>query len=113
MNAAMVEIGAAQAFRRYAADYVTLEERAAEARRGIWQGEHSSPSDYRRRTTHRPIQTAATGCQIKGNISNSGKIYHMPGQRDYAGTHISAAKGERWFCSEEEAVASGWRRARR
>ena len=54
-------------------------------------------------------------CNIKGNIShNSGKrIYHMPGDRDYERTRISTSRGERYFCSEAEARAAGWRRAGR
>jgi hypothetical protein len=32
---------------------------------------------------------------------------------DYDKTRISPNKGERWFCSEDEARAAGWRRARR
>lgn len=55
------------------------------------------------------------GCNIKGNISiNSGeRIYHVPGQMYYSQTRIRMEYGERWFCSEEEARAAGWRRARR
>lgn len=54
------------------------------------------------------------GCAIKGNISMSGdKIYHMPGMRDYEKTVISPDYDERWFCTEEEALANGWRRALR
>lgn len=52
-------------------------------------------------------------CTIKGNISPDGMIYHMPGQRDYSRTRISEKNGERWFCTEDEAVAAGWRRATR
>lgn len=53
-------------------------------------------------------------CQIKGNISSSGeRIYHLPGQENHAKTKISESKGERWFCSEAEAQAAGWRCARR
>ena len=54
------------------------------------------------------------GCAIKGNISISGgeRIYHVPGQRYYAETTISPQYGERWFCSEAEARAAGWRRSR-
>ena len=56
---------------------------------------------------------AAQDCVIKGNISiDTGKhIYHLPGQRDYARTIIRAKFGERWFCSEDEARAAGWRKA--
>ncbi|MEP9399926.1 nuclease [Mesorhizobium sp. KR2-14] len=50
---------------------------------------------------------------IKGNISAKGKrIYRVPGQKCYCRTRISKNKGERWFCSEEEA-RQGWRNARR
>ncbi len=50
------------------------------------------------------------GCQIKGNINSEGvKIYHVPGSNSYDQTVISPHKGELWFCSEEEALANGWR----
>jgi hypothetical protein len=53
-------------------------------------------------------------CTIKGNVSiNTGeRIYHVPGQRRYAETRISPQYGERWFCSEDDARAAGWRKAR-
>lgn len=52
-------------------------------------------------------------CSIKGNIASDGeKIYHMPGQQYYDRTKISLSKGERWFCSEAEAVKAGWRAAK-
>lgn len=55
------------------------------------------------------------GCNIKGNISlNTGeRIYHVPGGYHYTPTRIDLIKGERWFCSETEARAAGWRRSRR
>ena len=48
---------------------------------------------------------------IKGNVStNSGeKIYHVPGGDFYEQTVIDEAAGERWFCTESEAVDAGWR----
>lgn len=54
-------------------------------------------------------------CNIKGNISRSSgrRIYHVPGDPDYASTRISPGHGERWFCTEAEARAAGWRRAGR
>lgn len=50
-------------------------------------------------------------CRIKGNISQKGRIYHLPGMRYYAQTKINKSIGEMWFCSEEEAKKAGWRRA--
>lgn len=57
----------------------------------------------------------AAGCDIKGNISiNTGeRIYHVPGQMFYDDTVIRPEFGEQWFCSEAEARAAGWRKARR
>ena len=54
------------------------------------------------------------GCRIKGNISmNSGeRIYHMPSQEYYDETVISLSKGEKWFCSEDDARKAGWRKSR-
>lgn len=59
-----------------------------------------------------PKQTAK--CDIKGNISyrTGEKIYHVPGQRYYNDTVINESAGERWFCSEAEAVAAGWRKSK-
>lgn len=56
-----------------------------------------------------------SGCKIKSNVSiGSGeRIYHLPGQEYYDETKISPQYGERWFCSEAEARAAGWRRAGR
>jgi endonuclease YncB( thermonuclease family) len=51
----------------------------------------------------------AGDCRIKGNISQSGRIYHVPGSSYYDHTTIDESKGERWFCSEAEARAAGWR----
>ncbi len=53
------------------------------------------------------------GCVIKGNISvgTGDKLYHLPGMEDYESTVIDLATGERWFCTESEAISSGWRKA--
>jgi hypothetical protein len=56
-----------------------------------------------------PNQILPAECRIKGNIGANGRIYHMPGSRDYDKVVINPAKGERYFCSEEEARACGWR----
>lgn len=61
------------------------------------------------------VGDSGSDCRIKGNISyNTGeKIYHLPSDSWYSATRINRRKGERWFCSEEEARAAGWRRAYR
>lgn len=53
-------------------------------------------------------------CAIKGNVNSEGeKIYHTPDQRDYERTDIKPEDGDRWFCTEEEAKAAGFRPAER
>jgi len=47
-------------------------------------------------------------CRIKGNLSDHGRIYHVPGSPAYERTKIDEATGERWFCAEAEAKAAGW-----
>ena len=63
----------------------------------------------------RPNVDSTGVCNIKGNISVSTgeRIYHLPGQRYYEETAINTRKGERYFCSEAEARAAGWRRSKR
>ena len=124
INGWLVTEGWAVAYRRYSRQYVEQESQARGARRGIWGGEFAMPWDWRRgKRVVRPEAVAApvTGavarergrCDIKGNVSYSSgrRIYHMPGDRDYAATRISAERGERWFCSEGEARVAGWQRA--
>lgn len=113
--AAMVARGAAVAFRRYGLDYVAAEDAARHAGHGLWAGSFDAPDAWRAALRVSEVQPVAADqdCVIKGNISASGQIYHLPGQRDYANTVINERQGERWFCSEAEARAAGWRRAQR
>lgn len=113
----LVQRGLAFAYRRYALDYDLDEKRAAVQARGLHASRVQSPEQFRaaRSTASAGRQPVPdTGCAIKGNISSKGvRIYHMPGQRDYARTSIRLEKGERWFCTPAEAEEAGWRGARR
>lgn len=112
----LVREGVVFAYARYSTAYIGEEADARAARRGVWLGAAQRPAAFRRGAA---IQREATAtppdarCNIKGNTSSSGRIYHQPGQRDYASTQITPSKGERWFCSTAEAEAAGWRAARR
>ena len=121
LNAWMVEQGWALAYRHYSRDYVSAEDAARKSSRGLWSGSFEKPWKYRHaRKRAAPPATSAQGaesrssdCAIKGNVNGRGeRIYHVPGQQHYRETRIDPARGERWFCSETEARASGWRRAR-
>ncbi|MFV4649277.1 hypothetical protein ACNJUT_22040, partial [Mycobacterium tuberculosis] len=95
--------------------YAAAEAEARRMRRGLWAGRFAAPSTWRAEARQarqaRPASGAPPqqGCAIKGNISAAGqRIFHVPGQEDYAATRIDPSKGERWFCSAAEAQAAGW-----
>ena len=128
LNRTMVATGYALAYRRYSTDYVSAEESARLARRGIWVGTFELPSQVRHADDEyvldRPTERGAGGplpvvssvrsrsqpsgsCRIKGNHSRKGElIYHLPGMPYYAET-----KAEAMFCTEAEARAAGYRRS--
>jgi endonuclease YncB( thermonuclease family) len=113
----MVQQGLAFAYRKYSMDYDLDEKRAVVSGAGIHGAETMRPAEFRtaqRKVVKVPAQSTQHSCSIKGNISSKGeRIYHVPGQDHYSKTRISPHKGERWFCSEAEARAAGWRRAKR
>ncbi|MCC5978886.1 MAG: thermonuclease family protein [Salinarimonas sp.] len=134
LNAALVAEGLAFAYRRFSMDYAALEDEARSEARGIWAGTVQAPWDHRRDPQHLLTQqVAATGstlfaqeqvvarndrsgyhppgdCVIKGNINRRGeRIYHTPSSPWYSRTRVDKSRGQRWFCSEEEARAAGWR----
>jgi len=130
VNRTMVAIGYALAFRRYSMDYISAEESAKTAKRGVWAGTFELPSDVRhsgddyvieqpnrtqRAAGELPVVSSARSkprpsgnCRIKGNHSRKGeRIYHLPGMPYYAQT-----VAEEVFCTEAQARAAGYRRSR-
>ena len=116
LNAEMVRTGFAWAFVRYSQAYVAQETEAKAARAGIWQGDATPAWDYRARSWATAEAQAPDGCTIKGNVTNAGRIYHMPWSPWYEKVRMDdggrgSVKGKRWFCSETEAQQAGWRAA--
>jgi len=97
--------------------FMKAQEEAREAKRGLWNAclDDSSVSAPAVAPSAVPVvatQSPSGSCVIKGNISASGeKIYHLPGCGSYAKTQIDESRSEKWFCSEAEAQAAGWRKA--
>ena len=126
LGALLVERGIARACPRYAErhahsrGYMALEEQAIARREGIHAGETPPLAGFCTPGGASPQPATATAsqppspdCVIKGNISANGRIYHLPGQQFYDRVVVRTDQGQRWFCSEAEAQAAGWRRARR
>lgn len=122
LNAWMVRSGQAMAYRRFTTIFVPQEDYARSQNLGIWSGEFMEPWVWRQTygrggdgqsPADKSPDSNKAGCDIKGNISSSGeKIYHLPDGKFYDQVKITESKGERWFCSEEEAVSMGWRPSR-
>jgi endonuclease YncB( thermonuclease family) len=108
--------------------------RAMEERLGLWKGCFIRPAEFRagkkdgkllgsscRADRDREIREALfpedlvmpAGCNIKGKyavrarVTGNLGIYHLQACRSYPGL----TKPDRWFCSEEDAQAAGFRRA--
>jgi endonuclease YncB( thermonuclease family) len=109
VNAAMVRQGFAWAFVKYSTSYVKEEAEARAQGLGIWQGPSMPAWEYRAQRWTAAEPQAPQGCAIKGNVTRNGRIYHMPWSPWYALIKMEPEKGKRWFCSEAEAVAAGWR----
>jgi len=107
---------------------------ARDNRRGLWKGCFIAPQEFRggrrdgtllggscRTDKDREIRGALfpeetampSGCSIKGKfavrarITGNIGIYHLQGCRSYP----ALTKPDRWFCSEDDAHAAGFRRA--
>lgn len=113
VNAELVRRGLAWAFTRYSHSYVGLEAEARRARIGIWAGSAQPAWEYRSQAwqTAETSHEAPKGCPIKGNVTANGRIYHLPWSPWYGKIKMDEGKGKRWFCTEEDAIAAGWRAA--
>ncbi|KAG2493941.1 hypothetical protein HYH03_007871 [Edaphochlamys debaryana] len=139
LNGWLVSNGYAVAYRQYGKEYIPNEDAASAAKKGIWAGQFQVPSEWRKENKRQeggavlpavplaaapnagtrpagpggdPPPPCPTGPAVKGNISAKGeKIYHVSGGRYYDSTRIDLKDGEKYFCSEAEAVAAGWRKS--
>jgi endonuclease YncB( thermonuclease family) len=115
INAEMVRSGYAWAYVKYSSAYAPQEAAARAIGFGIWQGAATPAWDYRAEKWQVMEQQSPNGCAIKGNVTPNGLIYHMPWSPWYDKVRMGPGTvpngGKRWFCSEAEAEAAGWRAA--
>lgn len=90
----------------------SAEEQAKRNKLGLWL-ECDFPENND--SAAREIDSGPTDaqCIIKGNISEKGfgKTYLMPGCDNYLNVKVDIRKGEQYFCTEEEALEAGFRKA--
>ncbi|MBU1085019.1 MAG: thermonuclease family protein [Candidatus Beckwithbacteria bacterium] len=101
VNEELLKMGAGEFQRdnnnhKYEERLITVAENSKEEKRGLWSvcGEKGE-------------------CLIKGNIDrNDVRYYHLPTFRHYEQVVMRLDLGDKWFCSEEEAIKKGFTRAR-
>jgi hypothetical protein len=135
LNQLLVRQGLALNFARSAQGPFREDEASAkDNRRGLWKGCFVAPREFRsgrrdglllgsscRADKDREIRAALfpeelampSGCSIKGKFALRARVtgnigvYHLRGCRSYP----ALSKPDRWFCSEEDARAAGFRKA--
>jgi len=75
------------------------EDQAKKAQRGIWSSLCAHP--------------LGSSCLIKGNVRRDlkTKVYHLPDCFNYEKIVVNEQQGDQWFCDEEKAAASGFRKS--
>lgn len=93
-------------------DYAEAENEARSASLGLWQGKFVLPWQWRERIApHVEADGWGRQCNVKGSITLGGhQLYYVPTDDNYQDLTIDPSKGERLFCSDEEARAAGWLR---
>jgi endonuclease YncB( thermonuclease family) len=135
LNQLLVRQGFALNFEPYARGRFKEEEAGAkDNRRGLWKGCFVAPQEFRwgrkdgallgdscRADKDREIRAVLfpddpampSGCSIKGKFAARARftgnvgVYHLQGCPSYP----ALTKPDRWFCSEEDAQAAGFRKA--
>jgi endonuclease YncB( thermonuclease family) len=106
----LVKAGLAFAEAGFASPYRSIEDAARAARAGIWSAASPErPTEWRNRLWTMAKLRAPEGCPIKGRVQGGERIYVLPWSSNYGRVRVNKRRGERWFCTEEEAIAAGWR----
>ena len=83
---------------KHMAELVEKSQKAYEEKQGLWG---------------KCAEDKKVGCVIKGNISRLDKRwYHLPSFRHYSQTKVNLDQGDRWFCTEDQAIKAGFKAAR-
>jgi endonuclease YncB( thermonuclease family) len=102
----MLHAGHAVALPHSFPDYLDAQEQARRARLGIWHSRFAMPWDWRD-----AAEGADRRCNVKGVQDSAGRrVYYVPTDPGYREITVDPARGERLFCSDEEARIAGWAR---
>jgi endonuclease YncB( thermonuclease family) len=112
VGAQLLDAGYAFALPDAQIDYRLAEEKARMAGLGLWAGGAITPPwAWRADRGSVEAPTPEQGCVVAGVAAEDGmRLYYGPLDPDYGAKTAAREAVERWFCSDDEARAAGWRR---
>jgi endonuclease YncB( thermonuclease family) len=113
INADLVRQGYAFAEGGGSSRYGAQEKDARDAKAGMWVAAAQRPAEFRAKAWEDARRRAPDGCPIKGQVTGTERVYVLPGTPSYERLRVQAARGDRWFCSEQEAASAGFKAAQR
>jgi endonuclease YncB( thermonuclease family) len=92
--------------------YIEAQEVARQAGLGVWHSDFVMPWQWRQDQAANDRAGASTrSCNVKGVFDDRGeRIYYVPTDDGYDGIVVDQSRGDRMFCSDDEARLTGWRR---
>jgi endonuclease YncB( thermonuclease family) len=113
INADLVRQGYAFAEGGESSRYGAEERDARDAKAGMWVAATQRPAEFRAKAWEEAKRRAPDGCPIKGQVTGTERVYVLPGTPSYERLRVQTARGDRWFCSEQEAASAGFKAAQR
>ena len=109
IGAELVKGGHVFAATGFLARYASAETEARSTKLGLWSGDNERPAEWRAKMWADAKKRAPQGCPIKGQVAGAARTYVLPWSAEYERVRVVEARGGRWFCSEDEAIAAGWK----
>ncbi|MEM9354739.1 MAG: thermonuclease family protein [Pseudomonadota bacterium] len=106
--AEMIASGMARASASYPSPYAGVEAKAKVEKKGFWRDQSEAPWSFRVRRLEAFKKTAARDCVFKAISDRGRKTLITPWSPWYNDVQVNLARGDRWFCSEAQAVSQGW-----
>ena len=93
--------------------FAASELKAKKAKRGMWGAcDYLEKEKATQKLRQQDTKPSNPECTIKGNVSEKGfgRIYSFQGCSNWSRVKIDPARGDKYFCTEQEAVAAGFTR---
>ncbi len=110
LAAALLQQGYAIALPEAPTALHAAENSARDAKFGIWRGDFVAPASWRDGVRLPGEEEDPQYCVIKGTINEKDqRVFYVPSDEGYDAIVIDPSRGERMFCSDDQAILRGWR----